>query len=60
MSDASDLLETAAPGAFLTEGAPDDAIPEGPMQAVAAMRLVDQELEAVALWSLTSHGSAQE
>jgi glutamate decarboxylase len=34
----------AVPGAFLTEGAPDHAIPEDPMEAIAAMRLVDQEL----------------
>jgi glutamate decarboxylase len=33
-----------AAGAWLTEGAPDNAIPENPMEAVAAMRLVNQEL----------------
>jgi glutamate decarboxylase len=33
-----------AAGAWLTEGAPDNAIPESPMEAVAAMRLVNQEL----------------
>src|SRR5947199_6949415 len=36
--------EMAAVGAWLTEGAPDHAIPEDPMRAIAAMRLVDQEL----------------
>src|SRR5947208_16590142 len=36
--------EIAAVGAWLTEGAPDHAIPEDPMTAIAAMRLVDQEL----------------
>jgi glutamate decarboxylase len=44
MNDASDALETAAAGAFLTEGAPDDAIPENPMTAIAAERLVGEEL----------------
>ena len=44
MSDSADALKTAAPGAFLTEGAPDHAIPEEPMTAIAAMRLVEQEL----------------
>src|SRR6266513_769497 len=44
MSDAPDFLEPATPGAFLTEGAPDHAIPEHPMTAIAAMRLVGQEL----------------
>ena len=34
----------AAPGAWMTEGAPDHAIPEDPMTAIAAMRLVEQEL----------------
>jgi glutamate decarboxylase len=34
----------AAPGTFVTEAAPDHAIPEGPMTAIAAMRLVGQEL----------------
>ena len=31
MSDAADSPQMAAPGAFLTEGAPDHAIPEDPM-----------------------------
>src|SRR4051795_8278700 len=44
MSNAPAALKTAAPGAFLTEGAPDDAIPEEAMTAVGAMRLVEQEL----------------
>src|SRR3954471_18162605 len=44
MSDSVDALKTAAPGAFLTEGAPDHAIPEEAMTEVAAMRLVEQEL----------------
>jgi len=37
-------IETAAPGAFLTKDAPTDAIPDGAMPPVAAMRLVQQEL----------------
>jgi glutamate decarboxylase len=44
MSDAADFLQMAAPGAFLTEGAPDHAIPEDPMTPIAAMRLVGEEL----------------
>jgi glutamate decarboxylase len=44
MSDASDFPQVAAPGAFLTEEAPDRAIPEEPMTPIAAMRLVDEEL----------------
>src|SRR3954466_4232981 len=44
MSNAPAALKTAAPGAFLTEGAPDHAIPEEAMTEVAAMRLVEQEL----------------
>jgi glutamate decarboxylase len=31
-------------GEWITRGAPDDAIPEGPMTPVAAMRLVEEEL----------------
>ncbi len=42
MSPARDFLP--AMGAWLTEGAPDGAIPEEPMAPIAAMRLVDQEL----------------
>src|SRR5215207_1575402 len=37
-------IETAAPGAFLTKDAPRDAIPDGAMPPVAAVRLVQQEL----------------
>jgi glutamate decarboxylase len=44
MSDGADFLETAAPGAFLTEGPPDHAIPEHAMTPLAAMRLVSEEL----------------
>ena len=44
MSDSPDHFQMPVPGAFLTEGAPDDAIPENPMPPVAAMRLVSQEL----------------
>src|SRR5436190_5264675 len=44
MSDSADVLKVAAPGGFLTEGAPDHAIPEGAMTEIAAMRLVEQEL----------------
>src|SRR3954464_8136673 len=44
MSVSPDALKTAAAGAFLTEGAPDHAIPEHAMTPVAAMRLVAQEL----------------
>src|SRR3954471_19737288 len=44
MSPEAEPLKTAAPGAFLTEGAPDDAIPEEAMTELAAMRLVEQEL----------------
>src|SRR6266550_629535 len=42
MSVAREYLQTV--GTWVTEGAPDHAIPEDPMAAVAAMRLVDQEL----------------
>ena len=42
MSVGRDPMETV--GAWLTEGAPDDAIPEGSMPPIPAMRLVDQEL----------------
>jgi glutamate decarboxylase len=44
MSDAADVPHMAAPGAFLTAPAPDQAIPEGPMTPIAAMRLVSEEL----------------
>ncbi len=44
MSEAHDGIEIAAPGAYLTTAAPDNAIPDGAMTPVAAMRLVEQEL----------------
>ena len=44
MSDASDFPQIAAQGAFLTEEAPDHAIPDGPMTPIAAMRLLGGEL----------------
>jgi glutamate decarboxylase len=44
MSDARDVFKTEATGAWLTEAAPDRAIPDNPMPAIAAMRLVGQEL----------------
>src|SRR3954453_1559042 len=44
MSDAPDVFKTEATGAWLTEAAPDRAIPDNPMTAIAAMRLVGQEL----------------
>jgi glutamate decarboxylase len=37
-------IEVAAPGAFLTKGAPETAIPETSMTPIAAMRLLQQEL----------------
>src|SRR3954452_4465137 len=42
MDLARDAVQTV--GAWITEGAPDGAIPEEPMAAIAAMRLVDEEL----------------
>jgi glutamate decarboxylase len=42
MTIAQDYLHTV--GKWITEGAPDNAIPEDPMAAIAAMRLVDEEL----------------
>ena len=42
MSVAQDYLHTV--GTWITEGAPDNAIPEEPMAPIAAMRLVEQEL----------------
>ena len=42
MDLARDALNTV--GAWITEGAPDSVIPEEPMAAIAAMRLVDEEL----------------
>jgi glutamate decarboxylase len=42
MDLAQDALHTV--GAWITEGAPDRVIPEEPMAAIAAMRLVDEEL----------------
>jgi glutamate/tyrosine decarboxylase-like PLP-dependent enzyme len=44
MSDAPDFPQMATPGTFPTEGAPDHAIPENPMTAIAAMRLAGEEL----------------
>ncbi len=45
MSDIPTVMPVAeAAGEWLTEGAPDNAIPEQPMSPVAAMRLVNQEL----------------
>jgi glutamate decarboxylase len=44
MSDIPDFPQMRAPGAFVTEDAPDHAIPDDPMEAVAAMRVVGQEL----------------
>ncbi len=44
MSAGSGLPEEKAAGAFLTEDAPSEAIPENPMSAIAAKRLVGQEL----------------
>src|SRR5687767_3892273 len=42
MSLARDVVQME--GAWITEGAPDDAIPEEPMAPIAAMRLVGEEL----------------
>src|SRR3954452_12057105 len=42
MSFAREYLQTV--GTWITEGAPDHAIPDDPMEDIAAMRLVDQEL----------------
>jgi glutamate decarboxylase len=44
MTTPADRLETAAPGAFLTESAPDRAFPETALTETAAQRLVEQEL----------------
>jgi glutamate decarboxylase len=44
MSGVPDFPQMIEPGAFLTEGAPDHAIPEDPMSGMAALRLVEQEL----------------
>ncbi len=45
MTDIPTVMPVAeAAGEWLTEGAPDNAIPEQPMSPVAAMRLVNQEL----------------
>ena len=43
-SDFEKAIEEAAAGAFLTKHAPANAIPEEAMPAIAAMRLVQQEL----------------
>ena len=44
MNDTPDYLQLKETGTWLTERAPDQAIPEHPMTPIAAMRLVDQEL----------------
>ncbi len=44
MSDLPALMQTAAEGAYLTADAPDNAIPDGAMTPVAAMRLLSEEL----------------
>jgi glutamate decarboxylase len=44
MTAPTDVPQTAAPGVFLTEDAPDQAIPEDPLTPIAAMRLVEEEL----------------
>jgi glutamate decarboxylase len=44
LNDIPDHLQPKEAGAWLTEGAPDGAIPEEAMSPIAAMRLVEQEL----------------
>jgi glutamate decarboxylase len=44
LNDTPDHLQPKEAGAWLTEGAPDGAIPEEAMSPIAAMRLVEQEL----------------
>jgi glutamate decarboxylase len=44
LSDIPNFPPGSSEGAWLTEKAPDDAIPESPMTPIAAMRLVRQEL----------------
>jgi glutamate decarboxylase len=44
LNDTLDHLQLKEAGAWLTEGAPDGAIPDQPMSPIAAMRLVQQEL----------------
>jgi glutamate decarboxylase len=44
MSEAAQFPQMEAPGAFMTQSAPDEAIPEAPMLPIAAQRLVQQEL----------------
>jgi glutamate decarboxylase len=44
MTAPTDVPQTAAPGVFLTEDAPDQAIPENPLTPISAMRLVEEEL----------------
>jgi glutamate decarboxylase len=44
MSQQPDRIEEAPEGAWLTEVAPDQAIPDEPMTPIAAMRLVSNEL----------------
>jgi glutamate decarboxylase len=44
LNDTPDFLQLKETGAWLTERAPDQKIPERPMTPTAAMRLVEQEL----------------
>jgi len=44
LNETLDHLQLKEAGAWLTEGAPDGAIPDQPMSPIAAMRLVQQEL----------------
>jgi glutamate decarboxylase len=44
MSDLNEQIPTAAPGAWLTETAPEQAIPEAAMDPIAAMRVLEEEL----------------
>ncbi len=44
MNDIPDQFQLKGAGAWLTEDAPDEAIPEQAMSPIAAMRLVEQEL----------------
>ena len=44
MSDVANLIAAAEGGAWLEQGAPDQAIPEDPLPPIAAMRLVSQDL----------------
>jgi glutamate decarboxylase len=44
LNDISTALHVKEEGAWLTERAPDQAIPDEPMAALSAMRLIDEEL----------------